>query len=108
MISDEWLTASTEIDEARGADRGRLNLINGGWSPDIDDVSPWYEVNMGSTRVVTGVITQGRYQHDNWVTQYYITWSLDGQTWNEYTLDAIRKVDTVVLSQCFIYRVLEE
>ncbi|XP_038060061.1 lactadherin-like [Patiria miniata] len=52
-----------------------------------DNISPWIQVDFNDTVTITGLITQGRGDHDQRVTEYQVTYSDDGQSWN-YVTDA--------------------
>lgn len=41
-------------------------------------------VNFNAANRVTAVATQGRYDYDQWVKQYKLQHSMDGNTWNTY------------------------
>ncbi|XP_019636270.1 PREDICTED: low-density lipoprotein receptor-related protein 2-like [Branchiostoma belcheri] len=45
----------------------------------------WLQIKHDKFYEVAGVITQGAYNLDYWVTSYKLEFSLDGQTWTPYT-----------------------
>ena len=76
-ISDEQIKASTEWDANLSIVQGRLRHPRS-WSARTNDVNQWYQIDVGSkyTRV-TGVATQGRGDHPQWVTKYKLLHSND-------------------------------
>ncbi|XP_066019015.1 uncharacterized protein [Pocillopora verrucosa] len=74
-ISDSQIKSSTQLDENHSAKHSRLhskaNRENGGsWSALKNDVDQWLQVDLGSYIRVTGIATQGRNGHDEWVTKF--------------------------------------
>ncbi|KAL3831915.1 hypothetical protein ACJMK2_023609 [Sinanodonta woodiana] len=55
------------------------------WAPRTDDKKPWIEVNFGSPKLLSGVITQGEFGGNRWVTQYYVSFSFDGHSFTPYS-----------------------
>ena len=53
-----------------------------GWSAKTNDRQQWYQIDAVVAVCVSGVITQGRYNADQWIKSFYISHSLDGVTWN--------------------------
>ncbi|CAH1252231.1 LRP1B [Branchiostoma lanceolatum] len=49
------------------------------------DTDQWLQIYHGKFYTVAGVITQGAYNMDHWVTSYRLAFSGDGQTWTPYT-----------------------
>jgi len=62
--------------------RGRLDSP-ASWSARYNDRNQWYQMDLGAVRNVTGVITIGRQDYDQWVTQFKAKWSADGRTWHD-------------------------
>ncbi|XP_038060466.1 uncharacterized protein LOC119731359 [Patiria miniata] len=50
------------------------------------DNSPWIQVDFVGTVTIYGLITQGHGDYDVWVTEYQVTYSNDGQSWNKVTV----------------------
>ncbi|XP_033108001.1 lactadherin-like [Anneissia japonica] len=87
-IPPEKLTASSEHDSFHGAHRGRLNTVRdgsgtGAWSAGPKDQNQWIQADLGSLYKVTGVITQGRHNNDQWVTSYKVLYSSNGDNFEE-------------------------
>ncbi|XP_038046744.1 lactadherin-like [Patiria miniata] len=70
--------------------RARLNTQGhaAAWvSAGNSDPNPWIQVDFVSMVTITGLITQGRGDQvdTQWVTEYQVTYSDDGQSWNHMT-----------------------
>ncbi|PFX33163.1 Neuropilin-2 [Stylophora pistillata] len=81
-ISDSQIKSSSQLDENHSAKHSRLHLKanrgNGGsWSALINDVNQWLQVDLGSYIRVTGIATQGRNGHDEWVTKFRLQYGED-------------------------------
>ncbi|XP_030841953.1 uncharacterized protein LOC115924199 [Strongylocentrotus purpuratus] len=86
-IPEGAITASSQYDSTTGPRRARLNLpasgaLKGGWSALTLDRSQWLQVDLRGTYRVTGIITQGRADIDQWVTSYNVAHSLNGINFN--------------------------
>ncbi|XP_033639623.1 retinoschisin-like [Asterias rubens] len=57
----------------------KLNYV--GWRPALSNRLQWLQVELPRTIYVTGILTQGNTQIDNYVTQYKIEYSLDLKHW---------------------------
>ncbi|XP_071806172.1 retinoschisin-like [Asterias amurensis] len=83
-IPDESLSASSSWERQGGytgvstPGGGRLNKIPpdsstvGAWCPSVADTNQWIQVKLGNPTCVTGVLTQGRWEHGQWVTKYKV------------------------------------
>ena len=93
-ISDKQLSASSEWDINHGAKRGRLNIkkdgpLRGAWSSRRNDQNQWIQIDLlTSYTAVRGVATQGRYDWNQWVTQYRLQYGNDGENFEFYTVAA--------------------
>ena len=81
-ISDSQIKSSSQLDENHSAKHSRLHLKanreNGGsWSALKNDVNQWLQVDLGSYIRVTGIATQGRNGHDEWVTKFRLQYGED-------------------------------
>ena len=89
-ISDAQITASSIWDSSHEAYQGRLNfqaisLKSGSWSAGRNGLYQWLQVFFGGPLfTVTGVATQGRSDHDQWVTRYRLMYSDDGLRFQDY------------------------
>ncbi|XP_038060996.1 uncharacterized protein LOC119731795 [Patiria miniata] len=88
-IPDESITASSFWDNRadHAPPRARLNTKGyaGAWVEDSGDLSPWIQVDFNGIVTITGLITQGREDNDQWVTEYQVTYSNDAQSWHHVT-----------------------
>ena len=80
------MTASTQYGTNFQAAYGRLNgNRGGGWcakkSARNDD---WLQVDLGTTILFCGVATQGDWTADDWVTDFKLSYSSDGNDWMSY------------------------
>ncbi|ELU01346.1 hypothetical protein CAPTEDRAFT_139889, partial [Capitella teleta] len=88
-LADGHLTASSQLDGNHGPSRSRLHEpasgdMSGGWVPEFMDEDQWIQVDLGYTIAVTGVAIQGQDQTRNFVTQFYVSYSEDLETWTEH------------------------
>ena len=89
-ISDGQISASTELSNHL-AIQGRLHFktngaIAGCWAAVNSDVNQWLQVDLSNRFAnVTGVATQGRNAHSEWVTKYNLQYSDDGGNFLYYT-----------------------
>jgi hypothetical protein len=51
------------------------------WCSGTNDLNQWIEMDAGQSKVINGVVTQGRQNKNQWVTSYFIQVSIDGVTW---------------------------
>ncbi|KAI8518018.1 hypothetical protein Bbelb_040350, partial [Branchiostoma belcheri] len=75
-IEDDDIKASSpkkgsQFMTSAGPHRARLNSPYG-WTAASDDLHPYIQVDLGETKMVTGVVTQGRPGEDQWVRSYTI------------------------------------
>ncbi|XP_066294624.1 lactadherin-like [Branchiostoma lanceolatum] len=89
-IADLDMTASSREDAVYPW-QARLNNGEGQqqraeWSPAllVGNTRPWLQIKHDKLYAVTGVITQGAYNLDYWVTSYKLAFSVNGQSWTPY------------------------
>lgn len=91
-IKDAQLTASSAWNDDKekfGAHRARLNLARWpqGWTANVEDRSPWLEVELNEPFIVTRVATQGYGGTiDQWVEKYRISWKNEEGIWRNYSV----------------------
>ncbi|XP_033639096.1 retinoschisin-like [Asterias rubens] len=91
-IPDESLSASSNWFPEPGVGQqfstpagGRLNKIPtqediiGAWHPNVSDANQWIQVDLVNPTFVTGVLTQGRSDHPQWVTKYKVQYQPPSQ-----------------------------
>nr|XP_039269898.1 uncharacterized protein LOC120344668 isoform X2 [Styela clava] len=54
------------------------------WKPSQSDKNQWIQADLGETRKISGVLLQGNPQASDWVTEYYIQFSGDGNSFTTY------------------------
>ena len=108
-IPDDQITASSVWSGAsdprdHGASNARLNRpaqgqTTGSWSALTKDLNQWIQVNFLLPTWVTGVMTQGREGGNQWVTEYKVEYSSDGQNWI-FVRSIDNQEETVSSSKC--------
>lgn len=96
-IPNYAITASSMWDRNHGPYLGRLHFTarghyQGGWSARHNNRYQWFQVDFRKPTKVTSVLTQGRQNANQWVTQYRLAYSQDGLTWAFYKLRDAFKV----------------
>ncbi|XP_033117245.1 uncharacterized protein LOC117117144, partial [Anneissia japonica] len=86
-IPSDQLTASSQYRTDLRPDRGRLNTViegslRGSWTALNQNQNQWIQADFGSSKFITGVITQGRSDGNQWVTSYKVDYSVDGTSFN--------------------------
>jgi hypothetical protein len=82
---DRLLYSSTVWNDATGTGFGRGMLDSPeAWCAGWNDLNQWIQMDAGQVKVINGVVTQGRANHDNLVTAYFIDISSDSNTWTTY------------------------
>ncbi|KAK6166495.1 hypothetical protein SNE40_023168 [Patella caerulea] len=82
-ITDVQFTASSSYDFSTEANQARLNNVAigrmvGAWMPRFKDDQQWIQIDLLHPKNITGIVTQGRPGHNNWVKSYIVRTSLDG------------------------------
>lgn len=91
------LSASSSWDVNHGPRNGRLNFRRtgsrmGAWCARRNDRYQYYQVDFRRAMRVVKIATQGRQDAAQWVTQYFVTYSQDGNSFAEYKENSNRKV----------------
>ncbi|WAR09835.1 CRAM-like protein [Mya arenaria] len=100
IVSDSQLSASTSFNFTFEATNGRLmqqpSGTNGGaWMPRFFDTQQFIQVDFGHPEKISGVVTQGRQDTDQWVESFLIETSLDGIHWYKYVDRGSKKAFTI-------------
>lgn len=74
------------------------------WCPKAKSSNQWLQINLGEITAVTKVATQGRYNSEDRVKTYKLSYSVDGSHWTWYKQ---RAVDKVIKSDSKRYRIQE-
>ena len=64
-----------------GHGTGRLDS-NQGWSAKNNRAGEWWQMDVGSVKLIEGVVTQGRTSHNQYVKSYKVQLSTDGKSWS--------------------------
>ena len=77
------MTASSSYNNLHAPFLGRLHRAKrgryvGAWCARHNNHNQWLQVDLGRTMKITGIATQGRQDADQWVTAYWVLYSLDG------------------------------
>ena len=105
-INNGQITASSEWDGNHAANQGRLFFTRtgikvGSWSSRRNDGNQWLQIDLGGHHDnVTGVATQGRNDHNQWVAKYKLMYSYDGVNFQYYMG---QEEDKVNIMFCAIY-----
>ena len=96
-IKNRQISASSIFDKNHAAWLGRLNRkkvghYRGAWAVRHSTRYQWLKVDFGRPTRIVQILTQGRQDYRQWVTQYYVTYSQDGIHWAEYKINSGRKV----------------
>ena len=88
-IPDRQISASSHWDNYHAAWQGRLDYKGtwkaGSWSSRRNDIHQWLQIDLYSPYMkVTGIATQGRNGHDQWVTRYTLWYSNDGRNFQPH------------------------
>ena len=103
-IPDEAITSSSDHSFKTLAMRGRLDATSdanneaGGWCPKFADEHQWLQVWLGSDHIIQKGATQGRHNHNQWVTSYTLSYWQDGMTFVDYK-GKDNKVSSLMKSQ---------
>ncbi|EDO41038.1 predicted protein, partial [Nematostella vectensis] len=82
-IKDAQLNASSSWDRNHGAGRSRLHIVRasgkrGAWSARYNDRGQYLQVDFSKPIKLTKIDIQGREDANQWVTEYWVSYSLDG------------------------------
>ena len=85
-IPDNQITASSQFSAIHSWVYARLDIvrtgnIGGGWATLYNNQDQWIQVDLGELQTVSGIITQGRQDYNQWVTEYQVEYSTDCSTW---------------------------
>ena len=83
-ITNAQITASTQHDYQYRSYYARLNSKSGSWIPTSLNAHQWLRVDLGKKTSVREIKTQGRYNSNQWVTSYRVSYSNDGSSFQTY------------------------
>ena len=90
-IRDSQISASSIWLGNHAAHQARLHFKagggkSGGWSSRFNNNNQWLQVDLELTTRVTGIATQGRNVHSQWVKQYKLEYGEDEHTFKFYRI----------------------
>ena len=96
-IPDSAFTASGSYDNRHRPSLARLNILSdgkhiGAWCPKAKSTNQWLQIDAGEIIAVTKVATQGRYNSEDRVKTYTLSYSVDGIHWTGYRQRSVEKV----------------
>ena len=96
-IPNSAITASSQWDRNHASWLARLKRPKrgryaGSWSAKINNRQQWLQVNFRGPKKVVAVATQGRQDYNQWVTLYYLSFSVDGIYFASYVKNGRTKV----------------
>ncbi|XP_022255312.1 hemocytin-like [Limulus polyphemus] len=85
MLSDDMISVSSAIANS-GPSQVRLDTVAdngkaGGWVAETSDENQYLQIDFRTPRTITGIITQGRDDADEWVTSFMMLVSNDTEAW---------------------------
>ena len=66
------------------------------WTADTSDKDQWIEIDLGITKLVTQVVTQGNPESDQWVTKYKVQYKGEKTDKWEFVTDDAQRNDGMV------------
>ena len=84
-ITPVQISASSQFSD-HSPNNGRLHNIDnsGAWAAELADLNLWIQIDFRIETTVTYVATQGRYNLEQWVTQYKLQYSNDGNSFQAF------------------------
>ena len=96
-LPNSAITASSQLNSYYGPENARLHFHpqsgrNGAWIPNKQDHAQWLQVDFGVETVITRVETQGRQDAAQWIKEYTLRYSTDGNYFQQYQVNGYTKV----------------
>ncbi|XP_066582441.1 neurexin-4 isoform X2 [Prorops nasuta] len=82
LLDRAQLSATTSLSE-RGPENARL-LGDSAWTPELSSYDQHITVELGARHEIRSIATRGRANTNEYVTEYIVQYSDDGQAWNSY------------------------
>ena len=92
-IHNSQITSTTAYNPRVAAVKGRLNGA-ASWSARVRNKNQWIQFDLGRREVVTAIATQRRANANQWVTSYYVSYSLDGKVFFSYKVKGVVKASS--------------
>ncbi|XP_028417633.1 uncharacterized protein LOC114542082, partial [Dendronephthya gigantea] len=91
-IHDSHITASSFWSASLSPQKARLNGVASWSSSGRNNQKQWIQIDLGKERVITAIATQGRANYNQWVKTYSVSYSLNGQNFQLYLINGVKKV----------------
>lgn len=96
-IPNRAITASSRWNRYHAAWLGRLKRPRrgryaGAWCAKINNRQQYLQVDFRGAKKIVAVATQGRHDYNQWVTLYYLSFSVDGTYFAKYRKNGRTKV----------------
>ena len=103
-LPNSAISASSQLNSYYGPENARLHFHpqsgrNGAWIPNKQDHAQWLQVDFGVETVITRVETQGRQDAAQWVKEYTLRYSTDGNYFRQYQVNGYTKVSHLLYLQ---------
>ncbi|XP_035201744.1 discoidin, CUB and LCCL domain-containing protein 1-like [Oxyura jamaicensis] len=84
--ASSWWQEVDALGQERGwaAERAALGTPGPSWAAEPGAETAWLELDLGTRRNVTGIVTKGSEMYDYYVTSYRVSSSRDGKNWRPY------------------------
>ncbi|KAK2554621.1 EGF-like repeat and discoidin I-like domain-containing protein 3, partial [Acropora cervicornis] len=87
-IKNSQITASSEANTNLAAWLARLHNVpkggrKGAWCSRYNNYNQWIQVDFRKAMVLTGIAIQGRQDYSQWMTAFYVRYSMDGVYFSE-------------------------
>lgn len=89
-IEDSCITSAT-CQKGFPPANGRLNSATC-WSAGRNDKNQWLQVDVGQEKIITAISSQGRKDANQWVISYVVSYSSDGEKFENYQVNGADKV----------------
>jgi len=85
-ITPTQISASSQYSGSYAPNMGRLHYKGnaGAWAVGVNDMNQWIQIDFRIETTVTYVGTQGRHNVGQWVTQYKLQYSSDGNSFQAF------------------------
>ncbi|XP_071883429.1 discoidin, CUB and LCCL domain-containing protein 1 isoform X2 [Anas platyrhynchos] len=84
--ASSWWQEVDALGQERGwvAERAALGTPGPSWAAEPGAEAAWLELDLGTRRNITGIVTKGSEMYDCYVTSYSVSSSRDGRNWRPY------------------------
>lgn len=84
--------------------RPKRGRYAGAWCAKTNNRQQWLQVDFRGAKKIVAVATQGRHDYNQWVTLYYLSFSVDGIYFAIYVKNGKTKVSKTILPLLFYCR----